>query len=60
MRDVIERLRDPRFQNKHFYLLLLPCRLLSFRRRSRLAAWANANWERHPAFMHRLYWACTR
>tara|TARA_R100001244_G_scaffold4555_1_gene5778 strand:+ start:555 stop:770 length:216 start_codon:yes stop_codon:yes gene_type:complete len=59
MKEIIENLRNPRFNAKGFYLLLLPLRLLPYSARRHLRAFAIKHWNKYPAFMHRLNWSCT-
>lgn len=58
MKKVIKNLRNPRFQNKGYYLLLLPLSLLSLRAKYAVREFATKHWHKNPAFFHRLYWVC--
>lgn len=57
MKTILEKLSSPDFENKHYYLLLLPVGMLPYGARKKLASFATKHWDKNSEFMHRLYWA---
>jgi hypothetical protein len=59
MNEFLHNMRNPFFQNKVYYVILQPVRLLTAKQRKKVGAFAVKNWHKNPAFMHRLKWVCT-
>jgi hypothetical protein len=57
MRDILNNLRNPRFNHKLLYLAFLPISLLGYKQRSAIQRFATKHWHTAPALAHRLYWA---
>jgi len=60
MKNIIENLKNPRFNAKGYYLMLLPLTLLGWRNQLKIREFANKHWDKNPRFMHRLYWTCNQ
>tara|TARA_R100000951_G_scaffold7941_1_gene7289 strand:- start:979 stop:1164 length:186 start_codon:yes stop_codon:yes gene_type:complete len=58
MKEFLRNIKNPFFQNKVYYIILQPVRLLSARQRKKVQDFAVKNWQKNPSFMHRLKWVC--
>ena len=58
IKTIIRNLKNPRFNCKFYYLVLLPVAFLDYKTKSRIQRFANKHWHKAEKFMHRLYWSC--
>jgi len=60
MKEFLHNIKNPFFQNKIYYIILQPVRLLSAKQRKKVQHFAVKNWHKNPSFMHRLKGVCTQ
>lgn len=56
MKTILENLRNPRFDSKLYYIMILPALLLPYELKLKLQDLSRKYYKKAPKFMHRLRW----